>query len=80
MSYWFERYRVEDFTLDLHRLYGDVNGDKAVNGLDLTALRTAFGASAADANYRSDLDFNGDGAINGLDLAAFRARFGVTLP
>jgi hypothetical protein len=69
-----------DFTLDLHRLYGDVNGDKAVNGLDLAELRKAFGASAADANYRSDLDFNGDGAINGSDLAAFRSRFGTILP
>jgi Dockerin type I domain len=69
-----------DFTLDLHRLYGDVNGDKAVNGLDLTEFRKSFGTSAADANYRSDLDFNGDGAINGLDLAAFRTRFGVVLP
>jgi hypothetical protein len=34
-----------------------VNGDKPVNGLDLTELRKAFGALAADANYRADLDF-----------------------
>jgi hypothetical protein len=69
-----------DFTLDLHRLYGDVNGDKAVNGLDLAEFRKAFGASAADAAYRADLDVNGDGVINGPDLAAFRTRFGVVLP
>jgi hypothetical protein len=69
-----------DFTLDLFRLFGDINGDKAVNGLDLAAFRSAFGASAADASYRSDLDFNGDGVINGLDLTAFRTRFGVILP
>src|SRR5439155_18511249 len=36
-----------------------------------------FGTTAADGNYRSDLDSNGDGAINGLDLVAFRSRFGV---
>ncbi|HTK75498.1 MAG TPA: dockerin type I domain-containing protein [Gemmataceae bacterium] len=64
----------------MHRLYGDVNGDKAVNGLDLAAFRTAFGAAAPDANYRSDLDFDGDGAINGTDLARYRNRFGVILP
>src|SRR5205823_595368 len=51
----------------LLRLFGDVNGDGAINGLDLTAFRSAFGSSAADPTYRDYLDFNGDGAINGLD-------------
>jgi hypothetical protein len=69
-----------DFTLDLHRLYGDANGDKAVNGLDLTAFRNAFGAVSTDAAYVPFLDFDGDGAINGTDLTAFRTRFGVILP
>jgi hypothetical protein len=69
-----------DFTLDLHRLYGDVNGDKAVNGLDLAAFRSAFGTTVGSANYLDYLDQNGDGAINGLDLAAYRTRFGTTLP
>ena len=64
----------------LFRLYGDVNGDKAVNGFDLTAFRNAFGSTSADAAYVSFLDFNGDGAINGADLTQFRTRFGVTLP
>jgi hypothetical protein len=66
------------------RLFGDLNGDKTVNLLDLAefrnAIRNAFGTLAADANYRSDLDFNGDGAINVSDLVAFRTRFGVVLP
>ena len=69
-----------DFTLDLHRVYGDVNGDKAVNGIDLTELRNAFGTGSTDAAYASFLDFNGDGAINGTDLSAFRSRFGTILP
>jgi hypothetical protein len=64
----------------LHRLFGDVNGDKAVNGLDLTAFRNAFGTVATDANYASFLDFNGDGTINGTDLTQLRSRFGVILP
>jgi hypothetical protein len=69
-----------DFTMDLFRLYGDVNGDKAVNGLDLALFRTAFGTSAGNPNYVDYLDLNGDGAVNGLDLAAFRSRFGTALP
>jgi len=69
-----------DNVASLFRLFGDVNGDGAVNGLDVAAFRTAFGSSAADPTFRAFLDFNGDGAINGLDLAAFRSRFGTVLP
>jgi autotransporter-associated beta strand protein len=64
----------------LFRLFGDVNGDAAVNGLDLTEFRKAFGSTSADAAYVSALDFNGDGVINGTDLTQFRSRFGVILP
>ena len=63
----------------LVRLFGDVNGDAAVNNTDLAAFRAAFGTVAGDPNYRAFLDFNGDGAINNTDLAQFRARFGTTI-
>jgi hypothetical protein len=69
-----------DNVSSLFQLYGDLNGDKAVNGLDLVAFRTAFGASNGDANYRPELDFDGDGDVNGPDLAVFRTRFGVIIP
>src|SRR5262249_5294928 len=69
-----------DFTLDLFRLFGDVHGDRAVNGLDLTAFRNAFGSVSTDAHYLAAFDWNGDGAINGTDLTQFRNRFGVILP
>jgi len=62
------------------RLFGDVNGDATVNGFDLGAFRSAFGAVTGDANYLDYLDFDGGGAINGLDLGQFRSRFGVVLP
>jgi hypothetical protein len=64
----------------LFRLYGDVNGDGVVNGLDLALFRSAFGSAAGDANFLAYLDFTGDGVLNGLDLAQFRTRFGTTLP
>jgi hypothetical protein len=69
-----------DFSLDLHRLYGDVNGDKAVNGLNLTAFRSAFGSTSAGAA----LAF-----LSGLQRrrrhqrhrpGQFLSRFGVILP
>jgi hypothetical protein len=61
-------------------LFGDFNGDKTVNVTDLTAFRSAFGASTTDANYQPFLDFNGDGVINLTDLTQFRTRFGIILP
>jgi hypothetical protein len=64
----------------LFRLFGDVNGDRTINGLDLALFRRAFGTSLGNPNYVDYLDRNGDGAINGLDLAAFQSRFGTTLP
>jgi autotransporter-associated beta strand protein len=69
-----------DNVSSLFRLFGDVNGDKTVNGLDLAAFRSAFGTSNGNPNYVYYLDQNGDGAINGLDLAQFRSRFGIMLP
>jgi hypothetical protein len=69
-----------DNTTGLFRLFGDVNGDKAVNGLDLTAFRGAFGSVLGNASYIPFLDFNGDGSIDGADLTQFRNRFGVILP
>ena len=61
-------------------MFGDINGDRAVNGLDLTAFRNAFGSGSSDASYVAALDVNWDGAINGTDLTEFRNRFGVILP
>jgi uncharacterized protein (TIGR03118 family) len=65
-------------TNKLFRLFGDVNGDAVVNGLDLAGFRAVFGTSTFGA--LSPFDVNGDGVINGLDLADFRSRFGTALP
>ena len=69
-----------DSVTSFFRLFGDVNGDRSVDGLDLFGFRIAFGAVSTDAHYLSFLDFNGDGAINGADLTQFRKRFGTSLP
>jgi hypothetical protein len=69
-----------DNVSQLHRYYGDVNGDGTVNGLDFGPFRTAFGTSVGNPAYLDYLDFNNDGAINGLDFGPFRDRFGIPLP
>jgi hypothetical protein len=62
----------EDNVTSLFRLFGDVNGDRAVDGFDLTVFRNAFGSVQGNASYVPFLDFNGDGAIDGADLTQFR--------
>jgi hypothetical protein len=74
----------DNFTFDdtrgLFRLFGDINGDQIVNGLDFGFFKNAFGTQVGDANFLSYLDFDGDGVINGLDFGQFRTRFGTMLP
>jgi len=72
-----------DRTLQIHRLFGDVNGDGTVNSFDYSQFGRAFGSSLGDPNYRDYLDFDGDGVINGtingFDFGQLRGRFGVNL-
>jgi hypothetical protein len=63
----------------LYRFYGDINGDRFVNGADFALFRTAFGTSMGDPNYNAAFDLNGDGFVNGADFAAFRTNFGASI-
>ncbi len=54
----------------------DINGDQAVNVLDLVALLLCFGQSAAPNCLAEDI--NGDGSVNVLDLIALLLKFGTT--
>jgi len=65
--------------LTFHRLFGDVNGDAAVNPLDYAKFRNAFGKTAGAAGYDAAFDFDPDGAVNALDYNQFRNRFGKGL-
>ncbi len=53
-------------------LAGDVNGDAAVNVLDLVAVRNLLNQNATAGSFRADV--NADGGINVLDLVAVRNR------
>ncbi len=52
-----------DNELDFYRLYGDVNGDRIVDTLDVTDISRALSKRSRDANF----DINGDGVVNSLD-------------
>lgn len=68
------------YVLHLHRLYGDVDGDRRVDISDLFSFRNAMNSNPGDAAYMSYLDFDADGEIGLLDLFQFRSRFDTELP
>jgi hypothetical protein len=63
----------------LYRFFGDVTGDRFVNGADFDFFRTAFGTLSGQPNFLAAFDVNGDGIINGADFAPFRGNFGLSL-
>jgi subtilisin-like proprotein convertase family protein/subtilisin family serine protease len=67
-------------TVNFHRLFGDGNGDRSVNGTDYSQFRFTFGSTTGDANFNAAFDANNDGSINGTDFTQFRTRFGSSLP
>jgi uncharacterized repeat protein (TIGR01451 family) len=54
----------------------DLNGDNAVNGLDLGIMALELFSRLGQPLYSPVTDLNGDGAIDGLDLAALAMRYG----
>jgi hypothetical protein len=58
------------------RLFGDADGDGAVDGRDRESFRSAFKTSVGDAGYLWYFDFDGNGDVNGRDNGQFNRRFG----
>jgi hypothetical protein len=61
------------------RLFGDSDGDRDVDNLDLFRFRQSFGLTNSDAGYKAYFDFDSDGDVDSLDLFHFRQRFGTSL-
>ncbi|MEO1616234.1 MAG: Ig-like domain-containing protein, partial [Planctomycetota bacterium] len=64
----------DDATDDFFRLFGDSNGDRSVNIIDLFAFIGDF-----NKNKREFFDFDGDGNVNIADFFQFRSRFGRSI-
>jgi len=47
---------------------GDVDGNGVVDGLDLTAVITAWETTPGDPLWNPDADLDGNNVIDGLDL------------
>jgi hypothetical protein len=64
----------------LFRMFGDVNGDRQVDGFDFGAFVSTYNVSSSHPSFLGMFDFNGDGIIDGFDFGHFSARFGTILP
>jgi len=56
---------------------GDLNGDGAVDVVDLLIFVEAFGKVQADPGFNTEADFNCDGSIDVVDLLIFVDNFGT---
>jgi hypothetical protein len=71
-----------DAVPQLHRLFGDINNDKTVDGSDFGVFGTQFGTTPGldtSGIGISGFDVNNDGTIDGTDFGEFGNRFGLTL-
>ncbi len=72
-------------TISNHRVFarahiGDVNGDGAVNVLDLTVVSLAYGNFEGEPDYDSTADLNEDGIVDMRDLVIVARHLGETDP
>jgi len=63
-----------DYLFDLHRLFGDNDGDRDVDAGDYGAFRQTFGATLNLA-----FDFDNDSDVDASDYGQFRLRFGTSV-
>ncbi|MEL6107129.1 MAG: Ig-like domain-containing protein, partial [Planctomycetota bacterium] len=65
---------------DFYRLFGDVDGDRDVDGQDYGRFASAFLKSTSDAGYIAAFDSDNDGDIDGQDYGRFAQRIFTDLP
>jgi hypothetical protein len=64
-------------TLEFHRLFGDIDGNRIVNNADYTQFKKTFGAQTGASNFNADFDYDNNGIINNADYTQFKKRFGL---
>jgi serine protease AprX len=69
---------LPDTSVSLNILAGDVNGNKTVNGTDVSQTKLQSGALITAANFREDVVVSG--AINGTDVSLVKSHSGTGVP
>ncbi len=60
---------------NIHRLFGDFNGDAQVDDADKSAFLTACRSWVGTSNHESYFDYNADGMIGSPDYLQLPARY-----
>jgi hypothetical protein len=63
-------------TLSFVRIFGDMDGNGAVNNSDMLLFRKSYPAAGGTGGYLWYFDYDQDGTINLLDYQAIMARYG----
>jgi hypothetical protein len=62
-----------------YRLFGDADGNRTVDALDLLAMGSSYGLHAGAPGYLAYFDWDNNGVIDALDLLQMRNRYGTVL-
>ena len=65
-----------DAVFSFHRLFGDINGDGAVNGTDSAAFNLAYSSSSGSPAYDPAFDYSAAGTVNNTAAFQFSRRYG----
>jgi RHS repeat-associated protein len=68
-----------DQTLPFFRFFGDINGDRTVNGTDYRAFFQTYLQTSPSTGYNPAFDYNSDGTVNGTDDRKFFGNYLETL-
>lgn len=71
--------RGESSAENFFRRFGDLDGNRMVDLVDIESFKLGNGTSLGDSSFNSNIDFNGDGVVNGVDIGRFRIRNGTAL-
>ncbi len=76
----------EDYTFGdqeahgLFTFYGDADGDRDVDVINLLTFRRTYGSGEGDADFDWTMDHDASGFVNVIDLLQFRRNYGETIP
>ncbi len=70
---------LENFTMPT-MIAGDLDGSDIVDGSDVSALGTSWGARTSDLSYQERADLNADGVVDGSDVSLLGTNWGYIKP
>jgi len=64
----------------LFSFFGDSDGDRDVDNVDLAAFLGTYDLAVGDAGFDPQLDYDADGDVDNVDLANFLQRYDESIP